>query len=211
MFLTLGAKPCAIFDHFNLSRANIFGCKRVTLSHLGCGSRPGKPGEDPENRPERLSTFDPFPDRPGPSRSEHYYGVATGGPWTLGAQTSVNSSILLSQKIDEMGRGNASLSTIDPFLLSNKLLFILHLELELQKQCVSLTRRIFNTINNFSYTAYHRFCPRVILFLWSIQPFCRCNILFFAPVSQFLPLFLDFLPPFYLSCRFSSHLAPALF
>ena len=93
--------------------------------------------------------------------------------------------------------------------LSNKLLFILHLEL--QKQCVSLTRRIFNTINNFSYTAYHRFCPRIILFLWSIQPFYRCNILFFAPVSQFLPLFLDFLPPFYLSCRFSSHLAPALF
>ena len=122
---TLGAKPCAIFDHSNLSRANIFGCKRVTLSHLGCGSRPGKPGEDPENRPERLSTFDPFPDRPGPSRPEHYYGAATGEPWTLGAQTSVNSSILLSQKIDEMGRGNASLSTIDPFLLSNKLLFIL--------------------------------------------------------------------------------------
>ena len=80
---------------------------------------------DPENRPERLSTFDPFPDRPSPSRAEHYYGAATGEPWTLGAQTSVNSSILLSQKIDEMGRGNASLSTIDPFLLSNKLLFIL--------------------------------------------------------------------------------------
>ena len=89
-----------------------------------------------------------------PSRAEHYYGAATGEPWTLGAQTSVNSSILLSQKIDEMGRGNASLSTIDPFLLSNKLLFILHLEL--QKQCVRLTRRIFNTINNFSYTAYLR-------------------------------------------------------
>ena len=34
MFLTLGAKPCAIFDHFNLSRANIFWCNRVTLSHL---------------------------------------------------------------------------------------------------------------------------------------------------------------------------------
>ena len=164
---------------------------------------------DPENRPERLSTFDPFPDRPGPSRAEHYYGAATGGPWTLGAQTSVNSSILLSQKIDEMGRGNASLSTIYPFFCPIN--FFLSYNLELQKQCVSLTRRIFNTINNFSYTAYHRFCPRIILFLWSIQPFCRCNILFFAPVSQFLPLFLDFLPPFYLSCRFSSHLAPALF
>ena len=79
---------------------------------------------DPENRPERLSTFDPFPDRPVPSRAEHYR-AATGEPWTLGAQTSVNSSILLSQKIDEIGRGSASLSTIDPFLLSNKLLFIL--------------------------------------------------------------------------------------
>ena len=100
---------------------------------VGCGSRPGKPGGevqswDPENRPERLSTFDPFPDRPGLSRPEHH-GAATGEPWTLGAQTSVNSSILLLQKINEMGRGNASLSTIDPFLLSNKLLFILQFPL----------------------------------------------------------------------------------
>ena len=87
------------------------GCKRVTLSHLASWmwlqAKQARRGSGESTRaPFHLRSV------PRSTRSvppEHYYGAATGEPWTLGAQTSVNSSILLSQKIDEMGRGNASL------------------------------------------------------------------------------------------------------
>ena len=192
------------------------GCKRVTLSHLASwmwlqarqarrrGAIPGS-GE---------STRAPFHLRsvPRSTRSVPCRALLRGcNGWTVDTRRPNKCKLVNLTLAKNRWDGTRKCLFVYNIHFFCPINFFLSYNLELQKQCVSLTRRIFNTINNFSYTAYHRFCPRVILFLWSIQPFCRGNILFFAPVSQFLPLFLDFLPPFYLSCRFSSHLAPALF